>query len=495
MSSEPVRLHPAAMLLSGVTNARRWASAAVFPALAALFSGGPDAGRLVFVLAAMGIGMLVAAVWGVLSWYFTTYWVAGGAFYLRRGVIGKNERSIPLEHIQSVDVVQGVLQRLLGVVEIRIETAGGRQGQPDASLSSLSRDVAAALQRELAVARPLGADSRTDTPEPVTVRRLGAGRLLVAGATSGQIGVVLPLIGAATQIFDDILSQDQVISLSQRLLPNSAVTVIVIVLALLVVAWLISILGTVLAYTGFTLSRDGDNLHIRRGLLERRDVTIPLNRIQAVRAVEGLLRQPFGLVLLRMDSAGYGANAGVSTTLFPLLRRDEVSGFLRVMAPEFAAAAELQPLPRRSLRRYVLRELIPLLLLLAPCVAGLILLPGDYRNAPWASLAAGYGALLLVAGAYGWLQFKGAGWAVAGDHLVLRFRRLARTTVIAPRRRLQSRSVRQSPFQRRVGLATLGVQVASGGGGSSFNLVDIEMGDARVAVEQLGPAAATRKQA
>jgi putative membrane protein len=62
----------------------------------------------------------------------------------------------------------------------------------------------------------------------------------------------------------------------------------------------------VLAHAGFTLSREGDFLYVKRGLLERREATIPLARIQAVRISEGVLRQPFGLASLRVESAGYG---------------------------------------------------------------------------------------------------------------------------------------------------------------------------------------------
>jgi uncharacterized membrane protein YdbT with pleckstrin-like domain len=59
------------------------------------------------------------------------------------------------------------------------------------------------------------------------------------------------------------------------------------------------------------------------------------------------------------------------------------------------------------------------------------------------------------------------------ERLVLRFRRLASTTVVAPRGRLQSRGFSVSPFQRRLRLATLEIEVASGRGGTGFRLVDL----------------------
>jgi putative membrane protein len=73
---------------------------------------------------------------------------------------------------------------------------------------------------------------------------------------------------------------------------------------------------------------------------------------------------------------------------------------------------------------------------------------------------------------------------------VLRFRRLARTTVVAPRGRLQSRGYSVSPFQRRLRLATLKVEVASGSGGVAFRLADVDTEVAEGLVEALSERAA-----
>jgi putative membrane protein len=240
-----------------------------------------------------------------------------------------------------------------------------------------------------------------------------------------------------------------------------------------------------LAYTGFTLSRDGEFLYIRRGLLERREATIPLARIQAVRVVEGLLRQPLGLASLRVESAGYGEDAGVSTTLFPLLPRKEAQALLLDAAPEFAVAPPLNPLPRRALRRYVFRSTAPTLFLIfaAALVSFLVF-----------DLAWGLAALLLVlpAAFYGWLRYRDAGWALEGDRLVVRSRLLTRTTAIAPRRRLQWRATVRSPLQRRAHLATFQAQVASGGGGKELRVTDLGAEAAETLVYDLRPGARSR---
>src|SRR5215213_7650743 len=339
MSSEPRHLHPAAMLIDAIRTVRRSLSAFVIPGLVFLASRCFYVHTILLVLFGALVVAVFAAFWGFLSWRATTYEVAGGVFRLRWGVVQKNERTIPLDHVQSVDTVQGIIQRLFGVVEVRIETAGGGASEPDASLAALDRADAEALRREIEGSRREPVETEDDTG-PTILRRLGTRDLLIAGATSGQIGVALSLIAVASQLFDDLgdfLTQDLIRRLYEAIAPNSIVVVPLLILAVVILAWLLAIAGTVLAYAGFTLSRDGDFLYIKRGFLERREATIPLARIQAVRIVEGVLRQPLGLAALHVESAGYGEDAGVSTTLFPLLPRKEARMLLLDAAPEFAA--------------------------------------------------------------------------------------------------------------------------------------------------------------
>ena len=121
-------------------------------------------------------------------------------------------------------------------------------------------------------------------------------------------------------------------------------------------------------------------------------------------------------------------------------------------------------------------------LLLAAAVALIYFLALD-------SLLGGLPALLLIplAAAYGWLRYRAAGWAFEDDRLITRIRRLARSTAIAPRRRLQSRDVIRSPFQRRARLATFRARVASGGRGAALQVADLDSDTADALASGLGP--------
>ena len=97
-------------------------------------------------------------------------------------------------------------------------------------------------------------------------RRISGRELAIAALTAGQLGIVLPVLAGAGQILQQSFSEERGEE-AIRWLPHTATAIVVGAAALLALAWLLSTLGSVVAFGGFTVTRDGDRLRIRRGLL------------------------------------------------------------------------------------------------------------------------------------------------------------------------------------------------------------------------------------
>jgi putative membrane protein len=164
-----------------------------------------------------------------------------------------------------------------------------------------------------------------------------------------------------------------------------------------------------------------------------------------------MLRQPFGLVSLRLETAGYRNEPAAAQTLFPLLRRRDLEDVLARLVPELAGA--LGPVsgpPRRALAAYVLPGALAALFAVALCVWQL--------PALWPVAA----VVALLAAAHGVARHGAAGWRMEDGRVLLRRRRFARRTMIALVARLQEHTLAQTPLQRRRRLAGLALAVGSG---------------------------------
>jgi putative membrane protein len=435
------RLHPAAVGAEALDALRGLA----LPVLVVALVGGGGVGRLL-VYGVLGLVLSVGMAW--VQWTTTRWYLSGDEVRLRRGVLSESITAVPLERVQAVDTVRGPVQRLFGVVELHVQAAGGsRRGE----IVLKAVDDAAADELREAVRHAGAASPPSDAAAPAVASqptwRLGRRELLIAAVTSGSLGVLVPVVAAASQVLDDVLRPDD----AERLLPDTIAEGALLGLAVLAAAWLLSVVGTVVAFSGFTVVRDGERLRIKRGIVERREASVPVARVHAVRLVESPLREPFGLAQVRVETAGYASEPASAQTLLPLVRRREAEAVLGELVPELGLVlGGLTPLPGRAVRRYALAPTA----VAALAAAALVVAFGT----------AALPALLLLpaAVALGFARHRAGGWHLAGGRLVLRTRRLARTTAAADARRLQAVHTAVTPFQARAALATLAVDVSSG---------------------------------
>ena len=477
MSSSPRRLHPAEVVFA-IGDALR--ELLVPLVVGVLLGSGAGSGRGLLLAAAFaGVGVVMAMA----RWRATTYALTGDALTFRSGLFSPDETVVPRARIGSVDLVQGPVQRLLGVVELQVHVAGGGE-DPEIRLRAIGREEARDLQAALGHPAP---------PPAPPAFRLSTGRLVVAALTGPQLGLLLPVVGAAGALVQPLLENGEGERLARRAAdsPGSVALAAATVLAL---AAVLAIAGGVVAFAGFEVRVDGDRLRIRRGLLQRRAASLPLDRVHAVRLLESPLRQPFGLVSVRLETAGYRGQRAATRTLVPLASRREaerlLDGLVPVLGGEEDPAIALRRPPRRAARRYVLHSAAPGAVLAAVLV---LVVPGAWPA-----------AVVLVAGAagLGLLRFRDAGWRLDGRRITVRERRLGRSTLVARRARLQRHATSASPLQRRAGLAAFELAVGSGAEGrvDQVDAADAarlfaELRPARVAPAPQSPPAGTRREA
>jgi putative membrane protein len=225
-------------------------------------------------------------------------------------------------------------------------------------------------------------------------------------------------------------------------------------------AYVLSFLAGIVVFAGFEAERDGAVLRIRRGFLARRGLSIPLDRVDGVVIIEGLLRGPLGLASLQIESASYGGEKTAARTLMPLVRRSRAEALIARLLPALTVApGPLERPPRRALRRFAL----------PPTLAGVVAggVPALAVGGPaWAAVP----ALAAVGALVGLRAYRTAGVRLDGGVVVVREARLARRTLLVRSRRLQAHALVRTPLQARAQLADLRVTVGSGGVGRARHL-------------------------
>jgi putative membrane protein len=478
MPSEARRLHPFGIVSRSIHLARQL----LLPAILGGASVGAGLGDVlvwIFVILAVPSILFAAA-----HWVAFRFRIEDHDLIIDSGLLARRRRVIPIERVQNVDLEQSALERLVGVAELRIETAAGGR-ETEASLSVLSLDEARAVRADLLARRPAGRDGAMDGAAEEPLLRLSTLDLAVAGATANEAGLIAAGLATLLEIAGRFGALDTIGDRIDESLAadggggGAVAAIAIVVLVFILLGWVVSIVATVARFHGFTLTRVGDDLRREHGLFSRRHTTVPLGRVQAVRIEETLPRRALGLVAIKVDTAGAGpaqgrGGGGRGGAHIPIMRRRDLDRLLPRISRDGGTEPErLNPVAPASLRREAVR--LGMVVVLATVVLWVAGVPR-----PWLGLVGLAPAWLLARARY-----RARGWALHDGHVVARDGVLTRTTWIVPERKIQTLHATRTPFQRRWDLATALVDTAAGA--RTPRIVDLREITATELLERLAP--------
>ncbi|MDX2033174.1 MAG: PH domain-containing protein [Blastocatellia bacterium] len=469
------RLHPLTLVF-GLVRAGR----GLLPMIPLVFIGGKSAygyGAAILVASLATIAVTFA------KYFSLRYRIENHELVIEQGLLFRRHRSIPLDRIQEIRIEQGVVQRVFDVVEAAVETGGGEGAE--GKLTVLSRAEAERLRRAVndqtarlrAGAGPV--DAAPFATEERELRRVSVRELIVAGLTTNHLLSALALAGVLWNFADDFIPDSFYARVAKYAYSNAGrysgrsleATVLLAVaglLALVVIGMVFSVVGSIVLFYGFRLTQRGEDLRRRYGLLTRRASSLPRRRIQVLELEEKLLRRLFGYATLRADTSGAKRddkddNHG-RDVLLPIVPRDEADGLLAIVFPDLLTeAAEWRLVSPLAIRRGVTKGVIVCLL-----AAGTLFY---FQRSVWA--LAPLALLPLIYWAYA-VSYRRLGYAIGDGYLRTRRGIFSRSTHIVPLDKIQAVELQQTPFDKRLNLASVRIDTAgqayTGGGPHIANL-------------------------
>jgi putative membrane protein len=459
MSSEPAaadrRLHPLSFLFTLLMQLQQFA----VPLLLTLVAGrrpGNDYEQYALV------GVAFLTLYSLAQYFTYRYRIERDAVVVRSGVFQRSLRHIPFARIQNVGLHQNVLHRLFRVAEVRLESAGS--AKPEAQMRVLRVADAHELERQIrggasAAARAAAsAGGDGDAAEPQVLLALPTSEVLRLGMIDNRGMVVLGLgLAFIAQQGGDLIGKSMRMvgqwvyghfnELHLSVLAGVGAVLLLFALALAGLR-LLSMVWALLRFHGFVLAEQDGRLSMQRGLLTRVRASLPRHRIQSWTMQEGVLHRWFGRRSLRVDSAVVEAGTGEKRSLrelAPIATPARVDELVASLLPAGAQwpIVHWQPLHPLAWRR---RFMLPAVLV---AVASGALALG---RTPWA--LCGLGLLpVLWWNARNWARHSA--WAVGDGLVAFRGGWLGKYWRFAETRKLQALEWRQSPFDRRLGMASL----------------------------------------
>ena len=431
--------------------------------------------------------LLFILIAGIIKWKRFVYWFEDGELRIEYGLFVKKKRYIPFDRIQSLNYTEGIFHRPLGLVKVKVETAGsGKAGEAEAELTAISREDADRIEQKMEEAKRRVRKAESAEPEieaefdaPQTAAeviekkqlhtnyRMTMKELIVLATTSGGIGVVLSAVAVFLSQFSELIPYDAIYEEVMIFLRFGYLIVALTIFMGLLAAWVISVVLAILANYQFTIQTDDDHIYLTRGLLEKKKVSVPFKRVQGIKISQNPLREWFGYATVTVESAGGSiGDKDEKIRLFPLAKKDDIVPVLMELFPDMEWQPKMVKAPKRSVHFFYRLDFIWML----PVIAAL-----GYFFYPYGLLSLLIVPVIIILAVW---QHRTVGYSLAEKQLTMEFRGFSKHTFFMMKKRIQAVEISQSYFQRRKELASAQATIKSGMLGATARVEHIECEDA-----------------
>lgn len=486
-----------------------------------------------------GLGVLALFATSRLVLYITgRFRLEGGAVQWRSGLLFRQAKQMPLSRVQDVSTSRPIVARVLNLSQVTVSSAGtdGEIQLRYLSVERAERFTAAVLsavdKRQRTAASPSGAvggalggalgdataagGARQPAPpwgpatalpsvpppfDPATVLDARAvDSTPVPGGFDGRGGGPRRLVHQVE--LDELLRS--VWNSLWWLAPVSIALVVVGVATgtggvfaspiIFIGLGVWNVIGQAIQRYNLRVELDDRSVRTTAGLTTVKLTSNRLERVQVLYATTSWIQRRRHTERVDYASADATANSEESMRENPLgldvadgtWRRFATELFRRPVLGTAERPADYQRRPRAAMTVATLRWSIAAALLATSVLVAWVSVPmivADIeleRGARPLVVTAAVCALLVGYGAYrGWRLASVNVWAVDADDLLVRSGLLRRRTLLAPRAKVQAVRVTQGPLQRRLGLASVRVNLAPRDGSLSPWIADIGLADAQ----------------
>lgn len=268
-----------------------------------------------FLFLALGVVFVVVffLVLAILKYRNFIFHITDSEFRLDSGIINKENTVIPKSKIQNISIKQNVIQQLINVVSLNIETAGDDKSEIE--INALDKATALDLKQQLFSSKKEETnDVQDDINEATNVYfKASPKRLFLEGITQNHLrsfGIMVAFVfGIYTQIRDFIkelnLSEKypEYMNVDETVLTSVIFTNLIAVVIVVLLSILVSMVLTFIANFNLRVVEHKNTIEINKGLFQKISLTLAPSRIQNIIISTNRLKQYFGLNTLCIKQA------------------------------------------------------------------------------------------------------------------------------------------------------------------------------------------------
>ncbi|HEY4618050.1 MAG TPA: PH domain-containing protein [Flavobacterium sp.] len=238
-------------------------------------------------------------------------------FIINEGILNKTKTIIQLNKIQQVNINQSLLQRIIGVYELDVDTAGSNKKEGE--IKAISHSLALALKASLmqngkkaVLSEKEEMTSQAETAEERPFMAISFLSLLKVGITSNYVkslGLILAFFATVYENGKSFMTHSDFDEkkMDAYLDKSIAIQSVAIIVFLLIAAILIiNLVRVIFKYFDYKIARQNGSLLLSFGLLNTKSTIIKPEKVQIVTVTRNFFQRKMNILELKIKQATSG---------------------------------------------------------------------------------------------------------------------------------------------------------------------------------------------
>lgn len=405
--------------------------------------------------------ILIIIILAFIKWHKTLFYISDDILVYETGILKKNVLKLSIDKITTVDLEQSIVQKFFNTFRLKIDSG---------SIQSNSTEIDIVLAKEAAFKVRdiiLSADTEVGASEKrkigdyyedkKNIFEVSLKELLIDAITKNNFVFGLGVIFSAFTFLDDILdvfgikvseTLDKYFNISE-LSSKSMSLIIISILQLITFFWIVSIIfsiaSNIIKLYGFKVYKQGENIKIEYGLINKKAYSLPTKNIHAITLKQNFIKQKFNLYNVEVTTIGYGNEEKEEAILYPTANIEFVRKLIYGLAPEFRYECDMFKPPKEAISKFLF---IPITIAIAFCLVLTKIVSKGYLSF----------LILPLVVLSGYINFKNTSMGFDDNIFVGAFGGFYKKIVVVKIPSIQSLSMTSNYFQRRKNLCSYNVE-------------------------------------
>lgn len=305
--------------------------------------------NLLYIIPGLVVGIVLLAILAYFQYLNFTFYIdeENEEFIINEGIFNKTKTAIKLEKIQQVNINQSLIQKIIGVYALEVDTAGS--AKKEASIKAVSHQLALALktrllENEKKVIQHEVINSEEEavvTQEQKPFIKISLLTLLKIGITSNYLRSIGLLFLFYSYVQENLRNFSETNYLDGSQLDDFFATqsivkgVLIVGVVLITIVLIVNIVRTVVKFFDFTISKQKGSLLLSYGLFNTKGTIIKPEKVQITTITRNFFQRKMDILEIKIQQASSGElEAKKDITEIPGCNESEKNEILKLIFNE-----------------------------------------------------------------------------------------------------------------------------------------------------------------